>query len=61
MQRDGRTDMTKLRVVIRKFANMHENNGDDKDHQSLYLLCAAALRGEKITLPIIKLLTITMN
>jgi hypothetical protein len=41
--------MTKLRVVIRKFANMHENNGDDRDHQSFYLLCAAALRGKNYT------------
>jgi hypothetical protein len=60
MQRDGRTDMTKLRVVIRKFEKMHENNGDNRDHQSFYLLCAAALRG-KSTLPFMKLLTVTMN
>jgi len=52
--------MTKLRVVIRKFANMHKNNGDNRDHQSFYLLWAAALRG-KSTPSIMKLLTTTMN
>jgi len=41
-------DMTKLRVVIRKFANMHENNGDDRDHRCILPALRSSSEGEKL-------------